>query len=200
MTKQQLQNNLTFLLLIFLSFSCQKNEPKHPEDNSEKVRSAVNIELNRLKSNADKNEYLEFIYDTDQGIRSEIYKDLVWIYGENSKEKTYHSLLMNSLDDLNYVRIENYLERFGHPEKENFSDKAVNAAWVVIHHTTDLSKRKKHLQTLYQAYQKENLSADRLDLYLRRTYNAAFGNFPTSEGSYQIEDAIEKMMRELSAN
>jgi len=178
--------NLQLLLLILILASCYKAEKNE----------SVNVEA-ELQNLTDKNEYLEYIYTIDQEIRGEKSSELLLEFGENSEEYKNFLFKMDSIDGLNYKRIELFLENFDYPDKKAFSKNATLTPWLVIHHNLDLEKRLKNFDILHKAYQNENLSISQFDLYLRRTYNIKHSKKIAWEGAYNPVEKIEWMIKEL---
>lgn len=169
--------------------SCQKTTKKH----------IVNVEqeISKLNNAKAKSDYLENIFTLDQNIRNGKEADLLNKYGINSKEIREHKFEMDSIDKLNYRRIESYLERYGYPSKDSVSKIASYVPWLVIHHNSDNSKRKKYFKTLRKAYVNEDINTGQFDLYLRRTYYIEFGQFPKWEGAYDPNEKIEWLIKAL---
>lgn len=91
-------------LLLFIS-SCQT-----PQEIDNRI---LTIEINKLSNYKDKSIYLESIYDVDQNIRQNDKPEL----DINSKSSHQHYKKMDSIDDLNFRRIDLYLKKFGYPYK-----------------------------------------------------------------------------------
>lgn len=178
---------LLFTLIVILC--CEKSINK----------DTVNIdnEISKLINNSEKISYLEMIYNLDQNIRDGEGSEIFLKYGQNSSEDLAFGERMDSIDNLNFERIDLYLRTFGYPDKDSVTEIALATPWLVIHHNSNNSKRKKHFKLLYKAYQDKNIDSDQFDLYLRRTYNIEFGEFPRWEGAYKPEDKINWLIKEL---
>lgn len=180
------------LFLIFgliTLIGCKKVEEKKPVN--------VEHEIAELKSLSDKEDYLEYILETDQNIRDERSSEIFLKYGENSSEYHNFNYIMDSIDQLNLKRIDIYLKTFGYPSVDSVSRNASIAPWIVIHHTTDVEQRKKYFNYLYNAYKDKNISSDYFEGYLGRTYQFQFGNYPSGEGAYNMDDKINGLIKKL---
>ncbi|MFN2262309.1 MAG: DUF6624 domain-containing protein [Psychroflexus sp.] len=178
------------ILILIISQSCKKSIDKKSVD--------VEYEIENLKTTTDKNNYLEYIYDLDQKIRNGESSELLVNFGESSIQYQNFLFKMDSIDNLNYERIDLFLMNFNYPNKDSVSKKAVSSPWLVIHHNSDNKKRKKHFKKLLQAYENENIDVDQFDLYLRRTYRIEFGENLSWEGAYNPDDKIDWMIKEMN--
>ena len=167
---------------------------------NEKKSVDVNQEIAELKSSSDKESYLEYIYKTDQDIRDERSSEIVLKHGKNSTEYQNFVFQIDSIDKLNLKRIDLYLSTFGYPSKDSVSNFALTAPWVVIQHSTDIQDRKRFFPVLKNAYENKKINSDQFELYLGRTYQFEFGKYPSSEGAYQIDDKINRLIKELNLN
>ena len=157
----------------------------------------VNREIAALKTTEDQVKYLESIFKSDQEIRNGESSEILLEYGEDSEELQAFYQRMDSIDDLNLHRIDNYLERFGYPEIDSFSQNANLAPWLVIHHQSQAQIRKEYFTILKQAYDAENISSTQFEIYLGRTYQMLHGKYPASEGSYKPEEKIKWLIEEM---
>ncbi len=180
------------LFLIFgliTLIGCKQVDEKKPVN--------VEDEIAELQSLSGKEEYLEYILETDQNIRDGRSSEIYLKYGENSSEYQNFIYIMDSIEKLNLKRIDIYLKSFGYPSVDSVSRNASIAPWIVIHHTTDVEKRKKYFKYLFKAYKDGNLTTDRFEGYLGRTYQFQFGNYPSGEGAYNIDEKINDLIRKL---
>lgn len=177
-----------FLLMIFL-ISCKEVDKK--EDIS------IDEEFAFLKNNTDKENYLENIFRLDQEIRNGESSELLLKYGKNSKKLSAFRQKMDSIDNLNLLRIELYLEKFNYPSRDSMSEIAVITPWVVIHHS-DIENRYKNFNTLYKAYQNKNLKAGQFQMFLERTYLMEYGIWPKFQNPYQPEEKINSLIKKLN--
>lgn len=132
------------------------------------------------------------IFDLEQNIK--INNDVELNLGTEAEREHYK--IMDSIDRLNYGRIDLYLNTFGYPDKDSVSTQASATPWLVIHHS-NLSKRLRHYITLNKAYKNGNIDVMQFDLYLGRTYQMKFGKHPKWEGPYKPEEKIEWLINEL---
>lgn len=175
--------NTSILLIVFL-FSC----------NSKVEQSTVNInqEINSLSNYSEKNGYLEMIFDLDQNIRRNNEAELQ----PGSIADREHHLKMDSIDRLNFKRIDLYLNTYGYPKKDSVSSNASMAPWIVIHHS-NYNKRIKHFNVLSKAYKAGDIDIMQFDFYLGRTYQMKFGEYPKWDGPYKPEEKVGWLIQEL---
>ncbi|WP_300442018.1 hypothetical protein [Christiangramia sp.] len=182
---------IKFLIFGLITFvGCDKVEEK----NSVNVKQ----EIAKLKSSSDQEEYLEYIYESDQDIRDGRSSEIVLKYGKNSSQYQNFVYLIDSIDQLNLKRIDLYLSTFGYPSKDSVSNRALTAPWIVVHHSTDIQERRRFFPLLQNAYENQNINSDQFELYLGRTYQFEFGKYPSTEGAYQITDKINRLIKELN--
>jgi hypothetical protein len=181
--KTSRKRSILLIIIVFL-FSC----------NSENEQNTVNInqEISSLSNYSEKNDYLEMILDLDQNIRRNNDAELQ----PGSKAERAHYLKMDSIDRLNFERIDLYLNTYGYPKKDSVSSNASMAPWIVIHHS-NYNKRIKHFNVLIEAYKTGDIDLTQFDFYLGRTYQMKFGEYPTWEGPYKLEEKVEWMIQEL---
>lgn len=181
---------LILLMLTLMVFSSCKEVEK-------KEAANIDDEISVLKNNDQKTLYLEMILNVDQSIRDGKSSEIMLEHGQNSREYQEFIDEMDSIDDLNFKRIDQYLKTFGYPDKDSVTDYALDAPWLVIHHNLNNSKRKKHFSRLHKAYKEGNINSEQFDLYLSRTYNIEFSDYPRWEGAYKPDDKIKWMIKEL---
>lgn len=181
--------NITFyLILLFLS--CQDNPSYQTID--------VKKEIAELKTHSEKISYLEKIYKIDQDVRDGKSSELILKYGIGSPEVLEFYSKMDSIDKLNLERIKVYLNEFGYPDSTYVTREAKITPWLVIQHSTDINKRKEFFPILYTAYSKGNIDTDQFEMYLGRTYQMEFGNYPFGEGAYDPKEKINRLIKELN--
>jgi len=172
----------TFSLCIVILSSCTsfKND----------LAKQIEIEINSLKTIKEKENYLVAILEIDQGQR---------ILNNKSVKVKLDSNARRIQDKINLLKIEKYLERFGHPDKASFNSNALDAPWVVIHHAEGLDVRKKHFKTIYSAYLRGDIPDNAISFYLTRMYDIKH-NWKKShfmENPYTIEEQIETLAMEI---
>lgn len=178
---------LSFSLIAFLG--CQDLDKREPVD--------VESEITALKSASAQEKYLEAIHQSDQEIRSGESSEILLEFGKDSEELQAFTQKMDSVDDLNLERIDLYLDKFGYPDIDSFSNKANIAPWLVIHHQTDPQTRKDYFPLLKEAYDDGDINSTQFEMYLGRTYQMLNGKYPASEGSYKPEEKINWLIEEL---
>lgn len=176
--------NTILLTLIVLALACNKR-------NKGKVID-ITPEINSLSSYSEKNEYLEMIYDLDQNIR--INNEAALTLGTKAHDK--HGKTRDSIDDLNYKRIDFFLQKYGYPHIDSVSKKASSIPWLIIHHS-NLNDRLKHFRILREAYKDGSIDIMQYDFYLGRTYQMKFGKYPKWDGPYKPEDKVNWLIKEL---
>ncbi|PZW39151.1 hypothetical protein LX95_02292 [Mesonia algae] len=180
--------NIFYTILILLFFSCNINSKKEIDDLEE---------ISSLKNNSEKELFLTEIFNFDQSMRGEKSSNILLKFGKNSKQYKKYLIKMDSLDKVNLKKIKRYLNKFGYPNSNTFTEKANITPWVVIHHS-DLKTRLSYYPNLKKAYQESNLSIDHFELYLTRTFLMQKGYYPNSEGVYNREKKIEYLINELN--
>ncbi|MGO2358013.1 MAG: hypothetical protein ACTH6S_10235 [Mesonia sp.] len=179
---------IIFIFLILLFTNCNVNSKK--QDN-------VIEEISSLKNDSEKELFLKEIYKSDQSTRGENSSNVLLKFDKNSKQYKQHLIKRDSIDKVNLKKIKHYLSKFGYPDKNVFSETANITPWIVIHHS-DLKNRLHHYKDLKKAYEENNLSIGRFELYLTRTFQMQKHYFPKSEGVYNPEEKIEFLIKELN--
>ena len=177
------------LFLALCSLGCKDQASENP--------LPINEEIAALKTIDQKNDYLEKIFRADQDIRDGRDSELILKYGLDSPEVKSFNSKMESIDALNLEKIEYYLKEFGYPSSDSVTREAAMAPWIVIHHLTDVHKRKGFFSDLFQAYNNGNINLDQFELYLGRTYKLEFGTYPFGEGAYDPTEKINRLIKEL---
>ncbi len=184
-------NSSIFLLLLCVACSCNLGN-----NNAE-----IQIEIDRLTSNEAKEMYLEEIYKNDQLIRnSEAESKVIFKHGYNSKEHKDFNKRMMKEDEINRIKIDKYLKKYGYPQKDHFSQKALDAPWIVIHHETNLGNRNYHFPMLYEAYLNNDLDGDKFAFYLNRSHQIEFKSSLIMEQAYNTEEQIDTLIALLDLN
>lgn len=177
------------LCLALCSLGCKDQASEKP--------LPIKEEIAALKTIDQKNDYLEKIFRADQDIRDGRDSELILKYGLDSPEVKSFNSKMESIDALNLEKIEYYLKEFGYPSSDSVTREAAMAPWIVIHHLTDVHKRKGFFSDLFQAYNNGNINLDQFELYLGRTYKLEFGTYPFGEGAYDPTEKINRLIKEL---
>lgn len=134
-----LAKQLFLLLILFLS-SCNTNSEEKvsitkkiniSEEVSSSEKNLIKEEIKKLTNYSDKNKYLKMIFDLDQNIRINNNAEL----NPGSPAERAHYRKMDSIDRLNYGRIDLYLNTFGYPDIDSVSSQASATPWLLIHHS-----------------------------------------------------------------
>lgn len=152
------------------------------------------IELNSAES---KESFLLNIYELDQKVRNDKTNCENIKFG--SLECAEYALIASKADLENLTKITAYLRLYGYPNKENFSDKACNAPWLVLHHNVGKANQidKEFAPILVHAYRNNNISLVNLHWYLKRYYLNYMGmSYKRTETSSEEED-IEDLIKVL---
>lgn len=138
----------------------------------EVTTESVNVEEETaaLKSGADREKNLEAIFESDQNIRNREGSEILLKNGADSEELRAFYSRIDSIDNLNFHRVEVYLVKFGYPHIDSVSKNANLTPWLIIHHSTDVQSGKSKFKVLNEAYRCGNLNSNQFDLYLGRTY------------------------------
>ena len=176
-------------LLVFLGVSCAEKEVQVLD---------FTKEVNALTTDAQKQAFLEQIFEDDQGVRdAEELLNIITSYGGDSKEHLAYSERQSNQDQINLKKIEAYLKKFGHPTNDRFRDVALRTPWAVIQHSATYEDRERNFNYLYQAYSQGDLQPSTLDLYLDRMYRMKFGKRFDFGTQYRPDDRINALIKEL---
>jgi len=167
-----------FLLIVIVCsvWSCR------PEVASDK-KAILLKEVKALTSDSLKQQYLEDIYDKDQGVRK--------VDSEDPSE-------MMKVDLENIFKIETYLDTYGYPSQELLGEKAAGCPWIVIHHAPDNSTRHKNFHHLYKGYLAGDLSPDGLAFFLGRFQRFENGDWIEFDGPFTTEMEIDTLIKALN--
>jgi len=159
--------------------------------------SKIEQQIEGLETGEDKRRFLEKILEDDQKVRDGKDSELMLKYGKDSKEHMEYVQAQWRQDEINLIKIEKYLEKFGYPSKNELGKDAAIAPWLVIHHSTDTQIRNRNFEVLYEAYLREDIDATAMSLYLGRTYEFTYGKRFRMESPYKSEDEINQLIKEL---
>lgn len=185
-----MQKVLTFLILILiLAFSgCKDAGVSSEGDFAKEVKNLSTIDLQK--------EFLEKIYDLDQGSRKALIEIEVK-YGYDSEERAEASKRMSDQDRRNFQKIELYLQQYGHPTIDKHGDKASGAPCLVIHHSGNIASRERNFKYLYTAYKNGDIKTGGFSFYLERLHRMKFGNRFTLPNPYKEEQLIDSLITRL---
>ncbi|WP_299894368.1 hypothetical protein [uncultured Aquimarina sp.] len=184
-----MQKVLIFFVLILACSSCKERGVSSEEDFVKEVKSLSTIDLQK--------EFLEKIYDLDQGTRTDL-PDIEIKYGFDSAEMKEAYEKMNAMDMDNIQKIELYLQQYGHPTIVGHGKKAAMTPWIVIHHSENNISRERNFKYLYDAYKNGDLRSGSFSFYLERMHQIKFGNRFTLPNPYKEEQLIDSLITRLN--
>jgi hypothetical protein len=154
-------------------------------------------EILQLNTNDEKKKYLENIFEDDQRYRNtakiEALKNKNG--GDSEEMRGYVKSLMKQ-DSVNLIKVEQYLEQYGYPEKE-MGEIANSAPWSVIHHAQSIEQRERNFDYIYSAYLKGDLDDSSITFYLGRMYEMKFNKRLSLPSPYYPIDEINQLINEL---
>jgi len=158
----------------------------------------IREEIENLQTFENKKVYLEQVFEDDQRMRRGGQSTQIGLkYGHNSKEHMEFIKTMNALDALNLVKIELYLEKYGHPIKKEVGELAAIAPWAVIHHSSTYEDRVRNFEYLYKAYKNQDIEDGHFSMFLDRMYRFKYDERLDMGMSYKEKDRIERLIKEL---
>jgi len=181
---------ISFLFLLIF-FSCQTEE---------QTNKPLTLEIQFLKSDADKKTYLEEIFKTDQSLRQGQTSEIIQTYGKASQQYQKFIADFDRTDSLNLVKVEKFIKHFGYPNPEKLGELAAQTPWAVIHHARSYETRVKHFKTLQKAYQDGHIDSGAFSLFLERIYNLKFRQRYIIEGKYNPQNQIDSLIKLLELN
>lgn len=147
-----------------------------------------------LNDKHDRSEFLISVYNLNQEVRS--YEDSVVSAGGFQSEA--HQLALDSLLEVDSIlskQIDEYLQLYGFPSREDYSEIVRITPWLILHHSRFREIKDKNFDKLYTAYEDGDLEQRRLIGYLEREYRS---RFQREYQSYAVEDQLlEELMKEL---
>lgn len=146
----------------------------------------------------DKKRYLEQILIDDQRVRQgDESTEIILNYGYDSEEYLDYSKSMVKQDEINFMKVEKYLEIHGYPDKK-FGSSATTAPWMVIHHSQGYDVRERNFEKVYEAYLKGDIDDGAISFYLGRMHQLKCGYRYRMENPYRAEDEINILITELN--
>lgn len=150
--------------------------------------------INSLEGNREKELFLLAIYQSDRAARH--FEDSVML--ANGWRSDAHLASIRQLrrtDSINTLKVDQYLDVHGFPDRKNFEDEARIAPWQVLVHSQNKEIRRKHFNDLYEAYKDGDLETRRFLLFLEDEYQKSFEkNFQSYyQGSQRVEELIEEL-------
>ena len=178
-------------LVALLVFACNQ-PPAQPQ----KDYSQIDQEIAQLDSNVKLRKYLEEIGRLDQKFRSDE-TFIVQQHGQGSKEHQEIWQKINETDELNLIKVEKLLAKFGYPKADFLGSTAASAPFMVIHHSADYDSKKRNFHYLFEAYKSGNLKEGPFSLYLNRMYELKMGKRYEVGDVFKEEDRINGIIEEL---
>ena len=125
--------------------------------------------ISNLEVSGEKGIFLNSVYQSDRAVRH--FEDSVMI-ADGWRSSTHLKAIQQLwyVDSLNTLKIDQYLDDHGYPDKENFSNDARVAPWKVLLHSLNKEVRRKHFNDLYDAYKDGDLETRRFLLFLEDEY------------------------------
>lgn len=155
-------------------------------------------EVEKLTTNDEKRSFLESILALDQEVRnSSAEAKLIAEFGYNSDEHMDFIKEQWRQDEINQLKVEAYLKKFGYPKKNELGKDAAIVPWLVIHHSTDNGARISHFSILYRAYLTEDIDDIALSMYLERTYKSIYRENIAMEDPYTTDEKISALIAKL---
>lgn len=170
------------LYLLIVLNSCQSKE------------TVNNNWIEKLDTIESRNTFLEEIYDIDQAIRLQYSSS---DFNANEKHEFWKEAIR--IDSTNLIKIDSYLDHYGYPDAQGYSQKAREAPWYVIQHCTKLPSRIKYYSLLKQAFENEKISEIEFYLYLQRNFQFKYGEGLGIENddNYSFNDKIQVLLDTL---
>ncbi|MEO1714854.1 MAG: hypothetical protein AAFU60_16105, partial [Bacteroidota bacterium] len=140
--------------------------------------------------------FLLDLFRRDQEIRLQM-DSVTRTFGYQSEEWLERQTAMHVQDSINFIKTEIYLETFGYPTRDQFSELAVSAPWAVIHHWNVLEDRIRLYPYMRKAWDQGQMDAGQFSFFLSRTYRYQFGEDFKMEGKFWPEqkiDTLEKLL------
>ena len=179
--------------LIALLCACQvETTPKTPTPKTSPYRAGITS----LHTVEDQEAFLLDLFRRDQEIRLQM-DSITQTFGYQSEEWVERQMAMHTQDSINLIKTEIYLETFGYPARDQFSELAVSAPWAVIHHWNVPEDRIRLYPYMRKAWDQGKIDAGQFSFFLSRTYRSQFGEDFKMEGKFWPEqkiDTLEKLL------
>jgi len=179
--------NLAFIFLTISLFSC----------NSQKLAKDADFDVSTLTTVELREKFLVDILNKDQIVReNEVATNEQ--FGYESKKHLEARNEVVKYDRIHLPKIEAYLEEFGYPNKQEFSEDAVITPWLIIHHAqSETSPRRRNFKYIYSAYLKEDIDGNALSFYLNRIHEREYGERYKSATALKESEEIELLIELL---
>lgn len=187
-----------FWLLVVILIGC-KNIDKNVSTKEVNTQWLEN-EFKLLKTEKDKEKYLTNMFVTDQELRtSSKGSEILMNNNFNEKSPAYleHINEINSVDSLNFIRVNKFLDVFGYP-KTKYEDYRANYAINAVCLHQPYQNQVEILPLLYQAHLAEHLSGEDFLFFLNKMHIIKYQTSFTSDKVYdnetdQVHDLIKKL-------
>ncbi len=180
---------LTAFILFFYFFLFGQNEDSL-------LLLIEQIEITRLSTDEEHQEFLEYIWDIDQGIRK-TETHTIKEFGYGSAE--HDSILTKwvGIDRYLFNSIREYLSIYPYPKKNDFGWYANSVPILVFHHVAgtpeDIDLKRLYFPIFFSAYKKHDISENQIWMYLYRLYSQINKNDYVNQ-ELGDEDQIEEMI------
>ena len=178
----------TSLLLLLLIFAACSNRDSKDENYTPNVDALTTV--------AKQAAFLEEIAASDQQVRH-FATEQQNKFGYHSAEHKAAITNMVKTDLENLAKIEAFLSKFGHPTLDDHGKNAVEAPWIVIHHSTGNSARERNFEYLYRAWRKEDIRDNAFTFYLNRWYDIKFGERISWNRPFTVYEEVDTLFRAL---
>lgn len=177
---------VTFFTVILMG--CNKDLPIDKMSIQQEVKKLTTIDQQKI--------YLEVIYTEDQKTRTDRHALEVQhgYMSENVKEAVQKII---ESDKINFMKIKEYLNIYGHPTIADHGEKASRTPFIVFHHTASIEAKEDCFELFYQAYKNGDLEAGSFSMYLNRWHTEKFGKRLSLPNPYQEEDMIKTLIEKL---
>jgi len=180
---------LPFLFILLSIVGC--NTQVNPVEEIKK-------QVKQLETTEAKKLFLEKILEDDQKVRdSEKAAHLMMTYGKDSEEHMEYVRAQWKQDEINLIKVEAYLDTFGHPKKSEVGD-AADAPWLVIHHAQGYDVRERNFERIYEAYLRDDIDDGAISFYMGRMYQMKNGKRLDMENPFTTEDEVNRLIKELN--
>jgi len=187
---------LLFSILALFLGSCSTAD-KATNKSTNDLRSEISKEIAALSSNSQKQQYLEQIHKDDQKYRGKMRANILSTYGEDSDENEEFLRAFKLMDSLNLIKVEEYLDKFGHPKKDVVGEYATTTPWLVVHHAYDYEAREKHFKTIYAAYLNGEINEFLMHGFIGRMYKMKNGKDFKYLSRNSLRKEMDMMMTDL---
>lgn len=169
----------------------------HGNNDAQNMLDMFIPELIELNSVGKKEIFLSQINDLDQKVRNDKTDCEKNKYG--SLDCAELGLSMHKTDLENLAKITIYLRLYGYPSLVDFSEKAANTPWLVLHHNVGVAQNidKEFAPILVKAFRNDDVSITNIHWYLKRYYLTYFGKKYERTTQNSEEEDIEELIRVL---